>query len=112
MLKEGIFQTAHHVCIIVRDIEKSIAYYESIGVGPWGSFPPLDVFKDIDVPDPSGFLNLTYRYANLANIQIQLCQPGDGATPQRKFLETHGEGVFHIGFKVADVDQAESEANA
>jgi 4-hydroxyphenylpyruvate dioxygenase-like putative hemolysin len=51
-----------------------------------------------------------YRYANLGNVQLQLCAPPAGNTPQRHFLDTRGEGVFHLGFTVPDCDDAEAEA--
>lgn len=50
---------------------------------------------------------MRYKYANIDNMQIQLCEPGEGDTPQRRFLDTHGEGVFHLGFLVENVDEAE-----
>ena len=37
----AIFDKAHHVCIVVHDIEKTVAYYESVGIGPWIGYPPL-----------------------------------------------------------------------
>ena len=104
----NLFRTLHHVCIVVRNLESAVAYYESIGVGPWHDFPPLELFKsELDVPDPAAFLKLRYRYANLDNVQIQLCEPGEGKSPQRIFLETRGEGVFHLGFTVPDLDAAD-----
>ena len=60
------------------------------------------------MPDEQGFLSTIYKVCNLSNFQLQLCQPGAG-TPQRKFLDERGEGVFHIGFEVEDCDQAEIE---
>jgi len=41
---------------------------------------------------------------------LQLCQPGEGDTPQWHFLQERGEGVFHLGFAVPDLDAAESAA--
>jgi len=105
----GIFKRLHHICIVVEDLERAVKYYESVGIGPWLAFPPLDAFRDeLEVPDRDGFFRLKYRYANLDNIQIQLCEPGPGGTPQRRFLETRGEGVYHLGFGVDDCDDAES----
>ena len=34
-----LFNTLHHVCIVVHDLEKTVAYYESLGVGPWFDYP-------------------------------------------------------------------------
>lgn len=100
----------HHICIVVADIDKSQAYYESIGVGPWESYPPLVEYEDLDVPSKSGFMEMKYRICNLANVQLQLCEPNEDPSPQRLHLNTKGEGVFHIGFEVSNADAAEAEA--
>lgn len=102
------FRQLHHICLVVRDIDKSQAYYESIGIGPWQQYPPLTEYTDLDVPNPEAFTQMKYRVVNLDNVQLQLCQPLELDCPQRLFLETHGEGVFHLGFEhdVADaIDQ-------
>ncbi len=109
----GIFQTLHHVCIVVRDLEASIAFYESIGVGPWQPYPPLDQYAgDLQVKDREAFMQLRYCHADLGNVQLQLCQPGPGDSPQRRFLDQHGEGVYHLGFSVPDCDAAEQSGLA
>lgn len=110
-----LFQRLHHVCVVVRDIETSVAYYESLGIGPWHDFPSLEAFKgDLQVPDREAFFDLTYKYAELGaelgSVQLQLCRPGKGPSPQRDFLDRHGEGVFHLGFSVPDCDAAEERA--
>lgn len=107
-----VFDKLHHVCIVVHDIDKAQAHYESLGIGPWADYPPLAEYTDLDVPSPEGFLTLRYRICNLPNVQIQLCQPGPAPSPQRTHLETRGEGVFHLGFEVPDADAAEAEVRA
>jgi catechol 2,3-dioxygenase-like lactoylglutathione lyase family enzyme len=108
----GPFRRLHHLCIAVHDIDASQRFYESVGIGPWHDYPPLDAFTDLDVPDPEGFRRLVYRYASIGDVQIQLVQPGPEPTSQRKFLDAHGEGVFHIGFEVDDADEGDVEAAA
>lgn len=111
-MSSPLFQKLHHVCIVVRDIDRAQAYYESIGIGPWAPYPPLSEYEELDVPSREAFLSLKYRVCNLPSVQLQLCQPGDGPSPQRQHLDTHGEGVFHLGFEVPDADAAEAEARA
>jgi methylmalonyl-CoA/ethylmalonyl-CoA epimerase len=108
----GLFAKVHHICIVVRDIDAAQSYYESVGIGPWHDYPPLLQFADLRVPDTAGFLALVYRYACVGDFQLQLVQPGPEATPQRRFLDQRGEGVFHVGFEVPDADAAEKEAAA
>ncbi len=101
------FAKVHHICIAVPDIDAAIAYYESLGIGPWHDYPPLEQFTTLDVPDPDGFRRLDYRYAWIGDFQLQLVQPGPEPTPQRRFLDEHGEGVFHVGFEVPYYDTAD-----
>ena len=51
------------------------------------------------MPSPDAFRALKYKVASLGNVQLQLCQPPELDCPQRRFLDDHGEGVFHIGFE-------------
>ena len=103
------FRQLHHICIVVRDIDQSVAYYESIGIGPWQNYPPLTEYTRLTVPNPDAFYALKYKLADLGNVQLQLCQPPELDCPQRRFLDSRGEGVFHIGFE-ADVDEAAAAA--
>lgn len=111
-MERGPFREVHHVCIVVADMAKAVAFYESVGIGPWSDLTALSAVESMRGVDRDATLSMTYKFANLANIQIQLCQPSEVDTPQRRFLQTRGEGVFHIGFTVADCDRAEREATA
>ena len=106
----GPFTKVHHICIVVHDIDRAQAFYESVGVGPWTEYPPLAEYEDLDVPSKQGFLSIKYRICNLPGMQLQLCQLGPEPSPQREHLDRKGEGVFHIGFEVPDADAAEAQA--
>jgi catechol 2,3-dioxygenase-like lactoylglutathione lyase family enzyme len=105
------FKTLHHICIVVRDIDKAVAYYESIGIGPWQDYPPLEDYTRLNVPNREAFMQLKYKLVELDNFQLQLCEPPALDCPQRRFLDEHGEGVFHIGFEY-DVEEAANAAEA
>ncbi|MDQ1691236.1 MAG: methylmalonyl-CoA/ethylmalonyl-CoA epimerase [Pseudonocardiales bacterium] len=105
------FQTLHHICIVVHDIERSTAFYESIGIGPWQDYPPLSEYTSLSVPNPEAFRLMKYKLVNLGNVQLQLCEPPRLDCPQRRFLDTKGEGVFQLGFE-AELDSAEADAAA
>jgi catechol 2,3-dioxygenase-like lactoylglutathione lyase family enzyme len=106
----GLFDKLHHICIVVHDIDAAQAHYEAIGIGPWQAYPPLTEYEELEVPSRAGFLAMQYRVCNLPNIQLQLCQPSADPSPQRAFLDTKGEGVFHLGFEVPNADAAEAQA--
>ena len=105
------FRHLHHICLVVHDIDAATAYYEGLGIGPWQDYPPLSQYTDLHVPDPSAFGQLKYRYVDLDNVQIQLCEPPRLDCPQRRFLDARGEGVFQIGFE-ANLEEATAQAQA
>ena len=109
MQEKNNFDKPHHICIVVKDIEKTKSYYESIGIGPWVEYPPLVEYTKLNVMDENGFFASRFVYTHIGNLQLQLVQPGEGKTIYRDFLETKGEGVFHIGFEVDDIDTVEQQ---
>lgn len=106
------FRKLHHICVVVTDIERATAFYTSVGIGPWQDYPPLSQYVELEVPSREGFLDLRYRYAEVGGIQYQLVQPGTHDSPQKRFLDEHGEGVFHLGFVVDDLDAGTEAAAA
>jgi methylmalonyl-CoA/ethylmalonyl-CoA epimerase len=106
------FQTLHHICIVVRDLERAVAYYEKLGVGPWFDYPKGGAYVEFEVPNRAASDAMRYKCVDLGNVQIQLCQPSSLDSPQRRFLDAHGEGVYHLGFEVPDRDAAEASGRA
>ena len=106
------FKTLHHVCIVVHDLDKTVNYYEKLGVGPWFDYPKVGPYVEFDVPNRAASDAMRYKCVDLDNVQIQICQPSELDSPQRRFLDQHGEGVYHLGFEVADRDAAEAAARA
>ena len=103
-LENNAFRKPHHICIVVNNIEKTKSYYESIGIGPWMEYPPLVEYTKLRVIDEKGFFTSRFVYTKIGDLQLQLVQPGEGKTIYKEFLEKKGEGVFHIGFEVADIN--------
>lgn len=109
---KSLFSHLHHVCIVVRDLERAVAYYEKLGVGPWYDYPKGGEYLEFEVPNAAASKAMRYKCADLDNVQLQLCQPPDIECPQRRFLDAHGEGVYHLGFEVPDRDAAEARGRA
>jgi methylmalonyl-CoA/ethylmalonyl-CoA epimerase len=104
------FDEMHHLCIVVHDLERTVALFESLGVGPWHDYPPMDEYTTLEVPDTQDFLKLEIKWTQIGAMQVQVVAPPPGNTRQRRFLEEHGEGVFHLGFVVDDVEQGQTDA--
>ena len=106
------FRTLHHICIVVHDLDRAVAYYEKLGVGPWFDYPKGGAYVEFEVPNRKASDAMRYKCVDLDNVQIQLCQPSELDSPQRRFLDAHGEGVYHLGFEVPDRDAAECAGRA
>jgi len=89
-----------------------VRYYERLGMGPWYDYPKGGKYTEFDVPNRDASDRMLYKCLDLDNVQIQLCQPPQSDSPQRRFLEKHGEGVYHLGFEVDDRDAAEAKGRS
>ena len=104
-----LFRSLHHIGIVVNNVERSAAFYESVGIGPWQDFPSLEPYThELFGVEKSELLASRYKYATVGDVQLHLCEPPEGDSPQRRFLSRHGEGVFNLSFSVSDVDDAEN----
>ncbi len=101
----------HHVGVIVRDMEKTIEYLSSIGIGPFGiKDGPLYVevpFKGELHGRPAEW-KVKISNAKIGDSELELLEPCGGESALQEFLDNHGEGLHHIGYLVDDV-QAEIE---
>ena len=102
------FATLAHVSIVVQDIEKAIDYYETIGIGPF--IPPANhEFSTKSYRGKKLKSTLIIKEAQIGPIVLQLVQPIEGDCVAKEFLERKGEGVYHLGFRVDDVQAEEKK---
>lgn len=97
----------NQICIDVWDAQKVTEnYWNILGIGPWEIYEwtaPL-------VYDRKYHGKLTWGRERVAvtdvgGVQLELCQPVEGESIYRDFLNEHGEGLHHINFFVDDVDK-------
>jgi catechol 2,3-dioxygenase-like lactoylglutathione lyase family enzyme len=108
------FSNLDHIGVIVRDIDKAAAYYESLGIGP---FKPLGASERSDrklmgKPVSLESMPLAVRMAKLGPTKLELIQPLDKNGPWSDFLENNGEGIMHLGFYVDDYEKEAAKLEA
>ena len=106
------FSVLHHLSLVVRDIDAAVRFLESLGIGPFFDYPPMKEYTRLQVPDEEGFFNTVIKCAMIGPVQLQVVQPGQGRSIYKDFLEKKGEGVFHLGFVVDDIERSEAEVRA
>jgi methylmalonyl-CoA/ethylmalonyl-CoA epimerase len=97
------------VGIVVRDIEKTAAfYYSTFGVGPFAIVPEVK-FEGVILRGSPTNAKIKVAFAQSGPLQIELIQPLEGENIYTEFLDTKGEGLHHLGFQVDDFDSMLAE---
>ena len=104
-MEESPFTKLDHIGVIVKDMEKAIKHYESLGIGPfWPVTNLVSVERRVmgKPIDPSSF-RLRVSMARVGTVIFELIQPVEGDSLWKRFNDTHGDGINHLGFYVDDV---------
>jgi methylmalonyl-CoA/ethylmalonyl-CoA epimerase len=86
----GLLTELDHVGIAVRDLDAAVDYYAS-------AFGAAVAHREIIESD-----GVEEALIAVADSYIQLLSPRRDDSPVAKFLERHGEGLHHVGYRVDD----------
>ena len=96
-------KTVAHLCILVADIDKAIEDYRKI----FGRISPelleRPVVKQVRWADDEKYVTAFFE-ASADACDIQLLAPPDKDSPLHKRLEKYGEGLHHIAFATAHLE--------
>ena len=89
-----------HVCVVVRDVEKTASTYASLfSVGPFLIRTVKTPASHASVGGVPVEYTLKFGYCKTSTITLELVETVSGRTAYSEFLEEHGEGIHHIGYK-------------
>src|SRR4030042_4921748 len=101
---KSAFTRLVHIGVVVRDMNKTIERLTALGIGPFKPriLPPDAREKYRGKPFiPSQ--RVAIQITQIGNMELELIQPIDGASPHQEFLDQKGEGVQHLGFMVSNL---------
>ena len=110
MNKKGIGELLsrfHHVGVVVKNVDESAKYYQGLGIGPFEPSNLVHIDRKI-YGKPAPDVKFAAKGTRLGPIGFELVQPVSGETPQKKLLESRGEGINHKAFVVDDIEEAMS----
>ena len=87
---ESLLTEIDHVAIAVHDLEAAIAWYRDV----FGA-----AVEHRETVESDGVEEALLR---VADSYVQLLTPTRADSPVAKYLETKGEGLHHVGYRVAD----------
>jgi methylmalonyl-CoA/ethylmalonyl-CoA epimerase len=87
----------NHIGIAVRSIEAQRAFYEGV-LG--AEFESVE-----DVPSQK----VRVGFFRIGDVRLELLEPTEPASTVAAFLEKRGEGLHHIAFTVADIEDRIAE---
>lgn len=97
------------VAYIVEDMERAIPRYEAL-------FGPFTVtsqkLPDCTVRGRSTDLEMKMAVNHSSPVEIELIQPVSGKSPWTEQLESHGEGIHHVRFRVPGIDEKLADLGA
>ena len=96
----GLFTEVDHVAIAVNDLDAAVAFYEE-------AFGAQVVHREVVERD-----KVEEALLQVADSYIQLLTPTSDESTVAKYLSQRGEGLHHVGFRVADCGEALAAAQA
>jgi len=104
-IKNSPFAKVGQVGTVVRDIDKVVDYYASLGIGPFG--PPRQIATYHEYQGKPVAAKAKFLLTNMGEVDFELIQPLGGPSIWQDFLDKKGEGLHHLGFFVENIDQEE-----
>jgi hypothetical protein len=93
----------YQIGVVVRDIDKGMAQYSTLlGLGP---FWRLDTHYEGRYRDWTGTFANRNAFTKWGDLYLEMIEPGLGQGNAREWLETRGEGIFHLGYATDDLAQ-------
>jgi methylmalonyl-CoA/ethylmalonyl-CoA epimerase len=93
----------YQIGVVVRDIEQGMAQYRRLlGLGP---FWRLDTRYEGRYRNWTGVFANRNAFTRWGDLYLEMIEPGEGLGNAREWLETRGEGIFHLGYASDDLSQ-------
>ena len=105
--------TIRQICLVVRDLDKALAQWSALGIGPWRvhDLGPNWVSEMTFRGQPQRTA-VKYAAADSGSLNFELIEPGDEPNVYTEHLDVHGEGLHHLGYFVDDIETAITEMQA
>ena len=98
----------HHLGMPVRDLDQSVAAYQSLGIATFDPEFRIDSSQAESylvygkTPDP--IVITRGQFVHLGPVSLELLQPVQPHTVHKELLDSTGEGIGHLAYSVDDLE--------
>jgi len=93
----------YQIGVVVRDLEASMEHYRTLfGLGP---FRRLDTHYTGRYRGTAQQIANRNAFARWGDLYLEMVEPGSGQSSASEWLATRGEGIFHLGYATANLEQ-------
>jgi len=92
-MNDGLFSQVDHVGLAVRRLDDGVKFWSAFG---------LHVEEVEEIPEQ----RVRTAAIHLGQVRLELLEPTADDSPVAKFLNDRGEGVHHVGYRVARCEEA------
>lgn len=93
----------YQIGVVVRDLELGMDHYRQLlGLGP---FMELKTNYRARCRDWEGNIVNYNAFTKWGPLYVEIVEPGSGQSSALEWLETHGEGIFHLAYASDDLSQ-------
>lgn len=97
------------MAIVVRDMNKTIEYYKSLGIN---TFQPEFVsdsstytYYKVHDKTPDTIDKTKFKILQIGSFLLEFVQPIEGEPIYKEFLKSRGEAIHHIAFNVDNLEE-------
>jgi methylmalonyl-CoA/ethylmalonyl-CoA epimerase len=101
---EGTETHIFQVGVVVKNLEKTIEYLTSLGLGPF--VVRTNTHPSATVHGKKVFYEVKIALAQQGPVQLELIEYQKGETIHKEFFDEKGEGIHHILLKVGNLERA------
>jgi len=93
----------YQIGVVVRNIEQGMANYRNLlGLGP---FMRIDTHYQGRYREWTGTIANKNAFCRWGKLYLEMIEPGLGQSNAKEWLDTRGEGIFHLGYATDHLDQ-------
>jgi catechol 2,3-dioxygenase-like lactoylglutathione lyase family enzyme len=100
----SIYGHVVHVGWVVKDLDRVVNYWEKLGLKNIRRYAAQE-FPDVTYRGKKTSLSMKMASGHIGSVEIEWIQPVKGTSVYNEFLQRHGDGVHHLAYAVASLEQ-------